>query len=166
MFGPSLRTASHSWPSEVANPFKVGTTSPRTSSVMPTEKIPSEMPDSRSGFVPDRSAKRRRFPGGRLTVANSSPGRPPSGCDHTLDRRKVPAFERCGGIGHVPGGHARNRRVEVIKGLARQRCSDLGTKSRAQWGLVNHYAAAGLRDRVDNRLDVERNQGSQVDDCR
>src|SRR6266853_5424740 len=141
MFGPSLRTASHNWPSEVANPFKVGTTSPRTRSVMPTEKIPSEMPDSRSGFVPDRSAKRRRLPGCRLTVANSSPGGPASGGNHSLDRRKVPTLERRGGVGHVPGGHARNRRVEVIERLARQRRSDLGTKSGAQWGFVHDNAS-------------------------
>src|SRR5712692_7348693 len=92
--------------------------------------------------------------------------RPASGRNHSLDRRQVPTLERCGGVGHVPGGHARNRRVEVIERLARQRCSDLGTKSGAQWGLMNDNAAAGLRDRADNRLDVEWNQGSQVDDCR
>src|SRR2546427_4736618 len=166
MLGPSLRTASHSWPSVVANPFKVGTTSPRTSRVMPTEKIPSEMPDSRSGLVPDRSAKRRRPPGCWLTVANSIPRRFPSGCNHSLDGRKVPALERCGGVGHVPRGHARNRRVEVIKRLARQRGSDLGTKARAQWRFMHHDAAAGLGDGADNCLDVEWNQGSQVDDCR
>src|SRR5467141_820789 len=166
MFGPSLRTASHSWPSVVANPFKVGTTSPRTSRVMPTEKIPSEMPESRSGFVPDRSAKRRRLPGCRLTAANSIPRRFPGGCNHSLDRWKVPALEWCGGVGHVPGGHALNRRVEVVERLARQRYNDLGTKARAQWGFVHHNATAGLRDRADNCLNVEWNQGSQVDDCR
>src|SRR6266404_2606058 len=155
MFGPSLRTASHNWPSVVANPFKVGTTSLLTSRATPTEKIPSEMPESRSGFVPDRSAKRRRLPGCRLKVANSIPRRFPCGCNHSLDRRKVPALERCGWVGHVPGGHARNRRVEVVERLARQRCNDLGTKTRAQWGFVHHNAAARLRDRANNRLDVE-----------
>src|SRR5439155_9885921 len=38
-------------------------------------------------------------------------------------------------------------------------------KATAQRGFMYHHAAAGPGDRADDSLDVEGNQGSEVDDC-
>src|SRR5690348_9023608 len=54
----------------VGGEVNAGTTSPSTSSVMPTEKMPSEMPEIRAGSVPERSARRRIGPRGIFTCGN------------------------------------------------------------------------------------------------
>ena len=67
-------------------------------------------------------------------------------------------------IGRVPAGDALDRRLERIEAALLHLRRELGAEARGQRRLVHDHAAAGLLDRGDDRVDVERDQRAQVDD--
>ncbi len=67
-------------------------------------------------------------------------------------------------IGRVPAGHALDRRFEVIEAVLLHQRRELGAEAAGARGLVHDDAAAGLRHRVDQRVEIQRPDAAQVDD--
>src|SRR3546814_9097878 len=67
-------------------------------------------------------------------------------------------------IGRVEAGDALDRRLEVIVAALLHQRGKFGAKARRARRFVNDQAAAGLPDRRLDRLDVERQQGAQIED--
>jgi hypothetical protein len=68
------------------------------------------------------------------------------------------------GNGRVEAGDALRRRLEVEERLLVDERDDLRAEAAALRRLVHHDDAAGLLDRLDDGVDVERPEGPQVDD--
>ena len=67
-------------------------------------------------------------------------------------------------IGRVPAGDALDRRFEVIEAMLLHQRRQFGAEAAGAGRLVHDDAAAGLLDRVDDRVEVERPQAAQIDD--
>ena len=67
-------------------------------------------------------------------------------------------------IGRVPAGDPLNGRLEGIEAAFHDLRSKLGAEAGGQRRLVHDDAAAGLLDRGDDRIDVERQERPEVDD--
>ena len=65
---------------------------------------------------------------------------------------------------HIWTGQARNRAVEMLEGALADLRRDLGTEPAEAVGLVDDERLARLRDRGQDRLEIERAKGPQVDD--
>src|SRR4029079_10287285 len=67
-------------------------------------------------------------------------------------------------IGGVPAAHPNDGCFELVEAALLDSAAELGAESGRQRCFVDHEAASGLCDGGDDRVDVEREQGAQVDD--
>ena len=67
-------------------------------------------------------------------------------------------------IGRVPAGDARHRRFQVVEAVLLHQRRQLGAEAGGQRRLVHDDAAPGLLHRGDDGVEVERQQGAQIDD--
>ena len=78
---------------------------------------------------------------------------------------KILPFERVR-IRGIPARHALDRRLQIPETFFLDDGQHLGAEPRETGGFVGDDAAARLSHRAANRIDIERHQGSQVDDLR
>ena len=67
-------------------------------------------------------------------------------------------------VGRVPAGDAHDRRLEMVEAALLDQRGQFGAEARGAGRFLDDQAAAGLLHRFLDRLDVERDQGAQVDD--
>src|SRR5579883_3951 len=82
-----------------------------------------------------------------------------------LRNRRQREFLEIGRIrhGHVLAGDANDRRIEIVEGVLHDARRDLGADARLRPALLDHDAASGLLDRLDDRGGVHRPDGAQID---
>src|SRR4051794_8534447 len=69
-------------------------------------------------------------------------------------------------VRRVPAGHPGDRRFEVIEAALLDEGGELGAETRGPGRLMEDDAAAGLLNRLLDRLDVDRDDRAEVDHLR
>src|SRR5687768_771225 len=144
--------------------FAVSIDTSGSSSFTTSPTFTSHSTISASGSPSPRSGSRKSFFSLMSGPSSAVRGRALRGGDDLVDARQVFHLEPEQRDVRVVAGDALDRRDEVVHRLLGQPRGDLGAETGGLRGLVHDHAAAGLRDRLADRVEVERLQRRDVDD--
>jgi hypothetical protein len=99
----------------------------------------------------------------RTCQATISASAMPSPMSGSLKAGEIGPFQAVR-IRGVEAGDALHRRFQVIEAALLHQSGEFGAEAAGARRLVDDHAAAGLLHALLDRLDVERDQGSEVDD--
>src|SRR5262249_6168755 len=94
------------------------------------------------------------------------PERAVDGVEHPVEVGQEVLLQPRGWVRRVEARYPQHRRLERVEALLRHARRDFGTDSHVRRCLVDHDEPAGLADRREDRLGVQRRDRPEVDDLK